>query len=582
MAPQELRISGSAHVLCLGNRPWPPSDGDLKRAVKLIQTSQPVRDPSYPEVEGLPNTYDTFHLTGDGLTSDKREHALTAARHYHSNQKAHFLGFQMNQNLQYSKDFSTYLDTSLNNVGDPFSTGNLTINSKFMERAVLDYFALLWNARCPHNSTDTESYWGFLLTMGCTEGNLYGMWNARDYLSGKMVMNDTSVKRKVNSQRTSYDGATNHNSPLRLKYNQAKCPDDNPNAYTPIAFYSQDTNYSFAKAMTMLAIRTFYEVGHEMYRDECPLEDYHGQDWPEEVPSEESGAIDVDALTTLVEFFAKRGYPIIVCFNYGTTYKGAYDDVEAAGKKLMPILKQHNLFERKVSCNSEDENQFDCRTGYWFHVDGALGAAYMPFIEMAYNAKLTDNRGPNFDFRLPYVHSIAVSGHKWLGVPMPCGVYMTKVKYRMSPPDNPEYTGTPDTTFACSRNGISPMILWDNIARHSYSDYVKKALRLEAMTQYTVRRLRDLEKKLATDLLVARTPLALTVRFKETNKKIITKFSLSTKVLHGIRYCHVYIMDHVTTHLIEEFIRDLQQDGAFPHQDYIKSVGQPHIRRSTP
>ncbi|MFD2284413.1 hypothetical protein ACFSUJ_34900 [Streptomyces lusitanus] len=51
-----------------------------------------------------------------------------------------------------------------------------------------------------------------------------------------------------------------------------------------------------------------------------------------------------------------------------------------------------------------------------------------------------------------------MSGHKWPGAPWPCGIYMTKVKYQISPPSQPEYIGAPDTTFAGSRNGFSPLI----------------------------------------------------------------------------------------------------------------------------
>ena len=39
------------------------------------------------------------------------------------------------------------------------------------------------------------------------------------------------------------------------------------------------------------------------------------------------------------------------------------------------------------------------RKGYWIHVDGALGASYMPFLQMAYNQGCTDIKpGPIFDF----------------------------------------------------------------------------------------------------------------------------------------------------------------------------------------
>lgn len=552
--------------LLVGDRPWPPSDSDLKRAVKFCHVSEPTQDPSevYPEVEGLPDTYDLFRLGSLAMPEDKRQRALMQAREYHTHQKHHLLGFQCNQALHYSKAFSSYLDTHVNNIGDPYTTGNFTINSKFMERSVLDYYAALWNARWPHDKNDLDSYWGFSLTMGSTEGNLYGMWNARDYLSGKKLLIDDGTGNngttRSQKRRRTVDKPAVH---PRLVYVQAPPPEESPNAYTPIAFYSEDTHYSLAKAVTMLAIRTFSEVGRELFLEDCPLEDWTGNGWPDEVPSHDNGSIDIEALATLVEFFAAKGYPILVCFNYGTTFKGAYDDVEAAGYRLLPILVKYGLDERKVYYDDSNLQQFDVRTGYWFHVDGALGAAYMPYIEMAHKAKIIKERGPNFDFRLPFVHSIAMSGHKWLGIPNPCGIYMTRTKNQMLPPDNPDYIGTPDTTFAGSRNGLSAMLLWDYHARHSYSDLVEKALRLEALAKYAEELLLELQKQLGKDLWVARTPLALTVRFRQANAELVTKYTLASETLNGRKYSHIFMMEHVTKALLDEFVEELSHEGAF-------------------
>lgn len=197
----------------------------------------------------------------------------------------------------------------------------------------------------------------------------------------------------------------------------------------------------------------------------------------------------------------------------------------------------------------------------------------MPFVEMAYNAEKIARRGPNFDFRLPFVHSIAMSGHKWIGAPCPCGIYMTKTKYQLRPPDNPEYIGSPDTTFAGSRNGLSAMILWDYLAKTSYEGEMEKALYTEKMAEYAVQKLKKLEQHLGESLWVERTPLSLTIRFKQANPDIIFKYSLSSETLfvNGQKraYNHIFIMAHVTTQLIDQLITDLRQPGAFPSQPTV-------------
>ena len=43
----------------------------------------------------------------------------------------------------------------------------------------------------------------------------------------------------------------------------------------------------------------------------------------------------IEKLTALITFFTGKGHPAIVVFNYGSTFKGAYDDVEKAGEAIM-------------------------------------------------------------------------------------------------------------------------------------------------------------------------------------------------------------------------------------------------------
>lgn len=448
-----------------------------------------------------------FEIPPNGQTADQQKTAFAEVHHYVNRQKERFLGYQTEENIEYQKRIAPFLDVSMNNVGDPFVDGNYTINTKFVERMVLDYFASLWNAKWPSQGPylkddgrwergDPESYWGYVLTMGSTEGNLYAMLNARDYLSGQTLLDDEICGEDAH-------GRTITTSQLYAHYPQA--PQENPNAYTPVAFFSEDTHYSIVKAMSVEKIETFGALGNRLYPNDNPLG--KGEVWPAEVPSEApaeglpvgSGAIDVDKLVKYVEFFAEKGYPIIVVLNYGTTFKGAYDNIDQATLALETVLKKHGLYERQVPVDPNDPSKTETRTGYWIHVDGALGASYMPFVKMAANLReyegfFEENHcytGPDFDFRNPMVHSIVTSGHKWPGAPWPTGVYMTKHQFMVSPPDNPTYIGSPDTTFAGSRSGISPLILWDYFAKHSYEKQIELAMKGQKMAQYAYEKLQE-------------------------------------------------------------------------------------------
>ena len=300
-----------------------------------------------------------------------------------------------------------------NNVGDPFAVGAPNyIQPKWVERNVLDYFASLWNAKWPHDPTDPDSYWGYVLTMGSTEGNMHAMWNARNYLSGKYVQILKSKDRELGPVKTTF----NVNKGIFLTAN--------PNSMTPVLLFSQNSNISLNKVSDIVNLLPFNVVGEDMYPNENPL----GGEWVEGVPCSGGdagpGAIDINALEQLVDFFSGKGLPIVVIFNYGTTLKGACDDIQSAGERLVKILKKTNMYEQVV-IDPDNPAVHVARKGFWFHVDGALSAAYMPFLEMAYKNRLTDVKPASmFDFRLDYISSVVTSGHKYIGTPWPCGIYI--------------------------------------------------------------------------------------------------------------------------------------------------------------
>ncbi|MDS1860020.1 pyridoxal-dependent decarboxylase [Vibrio vulnificus] len=543
-----------------------------------------------------------FEIPPIGQSEDEQDTAFSQVQQYVNRQKARFLGYQTEEKIDYGKRIAPFLDISMNNVGDPFVDGNYTISTKFVERMVLDYFASLWNAKWPSQGPylkadgswdrgDPESYWGYVLTMGSTEGNLYAMLNARDYLSGQTLLDDEICGEDAH-------GRTITTSQLYAHYPQA--PQENPNAYTPVAFFSEDTHYSIVKAMSVEKIETFGALGNRLYPNDNPLG--KGEVWPAEVPSEApveglpvgSGAIDVDKLVKYVEFFAEKGYPIIVVLNYGTTFKGAYDNIDQATLALETVLKKHGLYERQVPVDPNDPSKTETRTGYWIHVDGALGASYMPFVKMAANLReyegfFEENHcytGPDFDFRNPMVHSIVTSGHKWPGAPWPTGVYMTKHQFMVSPPDNPAYIGSPDTTFAGSRSGISPLILWDYFAKHSYEKQIELAMKGQKMAQYAYEKLQEVanywEDKGADigvpkGLWLQRTPLSLSLIFCQPKDDIIFKYSLAKEEIDEPnpetgrktrKYVHMFTMWDVTEKLIDELCDDLKADDAFNVADF--------------
>ncbi len=531
----------------------------------------------YPDVPGI--TPENFELGEGGISLNQYNKAQEELKNYAEKQQATFLGYQTNQNIDYSI-YAPYLKCLFNNIGDPFTSGNFTMNTKFMERMVLDYFARLWHAETPHvdidpeNPQTNESYWGYVVSMGSSESNVFGLWNARDYLAGRELLVDDDAAKEAKLASEQNPGVLYSAKP-RVIVSDPVAPEDNPNYYTPIAFYSQDTHYSVVKSMRALNIKTFYEEAMNNHYV-CPLKwpDDYPEGYPEplpgfypkEVPSNPDGTICITSLVKLVASFVEMGYPVIISLNYGTTFKGAYDDVESIVNELNAheLLKKAEIDDDPVTGTKRKRNNF------WIHVDGALSASYAPYL---INGEKASWKLPNFDFAIPEVCSVLMSGHKFPGAPWPCGVFMTRTKYQLEPPANPHYLGSPDSTFAGSRNGFSAMILWDYIAKNSKTDLTEKATKAERMAAYLEQQLRKVQEQpqMPDDIWVERTPNSITVHFKKMADDLVFKYSLSSEIVYvngeQREYNHIFCMDHVDEALIDQLIADvLAHPNPFPEQ----------------
>jgi histidine decarboxylase len=154
------------------------------------------------------------------------------------------------------------------------------------------------------------------------------------------------------------------------------------------------------------------------------------------IPTLPMGEIDYDLLAR--ELDQNREYPAIINVNIGTTVKGAVDNLD----RILRILETLEI----------------PRERFHIHCDGALFALMMPFIDYA----------PEISFAKP-IDSIAVSGHKMLGCPMPCGIALCRKEHVEKLEDHIEYLNTKDTTIMGSRNGQAPLYMWYSLRKKGIS-----------------------------------------------------------------------------------------------------------------
>eukprot|EP00007_Cunea_sp_BSH-02190019_P006569 CAMPEP_0174244180 /NCGR_PEP_ID=MMETSP0417-20130205/34362_1 /TAXON_ID=242541 /ORGANISM="Mayorella sp, Strain BSH-02190019" /LENGTH=601 /DNA_ID=CAMNT_0015323817 /DNA_START=35 /DNA_END=1837 /DNA_ORIENTATION=+ len=143
-----------------------------------------------------------------------------------------------------------------------------------------------------------------------------------------------------------------------------------------------------------------------------------------------NGEIDYDHLEARLTAHADR--PALINCNVGTTVKGAVDNLD----RILEILTRTGYTEDR----------------FYIHCDGALFALIIPFLKEALDVNFTKPIG-----------SMSVSGHKFMGCPMPSGVCITRKEHIKKLEQHIDYLNSKDTTIMGSRNGQSALFLWHTI-----------------------------------------------------------------------------------------------------------------------
>lgn len=346
------------------------------------------------------------------------------------------LGYPIAQDFDYSELFDL-LNYPLNNLGDPLVESTYDLNSRSIEREVVQFFCDLFKA--PEGNS-----WGYVANGG-SEGNLYSLYVAREVY---------------------------------------------PNG---IVYYSEATHYSVQKNISLLGMPSIL------------------------IRSQDNGEIDYDDLNDAVH--NNRDRPAIIVANIGTTMTEAKDDIA----KIKQVLKRSAI------------------RNHYIHCDAALAGVYLAAL----------GHGGVFDFSAG-ADSIAISGHKFIGSPIPCGVVMVKKSYKDRIGKVIPYIGTVDTTITGSRNGHSPLFLWYAIHKMGVEGIKERALASIEMAKYTEEKLREI------GLNAWRNENAITVVFPRPSKETCTKWQIATEG----DLSHIICMPGISKESIDLCLADIKRDNA--------------------
>jgi histidine decarboxylase len=255
-----------------------------------------------------------------------------------------------------------------------------------------------------------------------------------------------------------------------------------------VVYYSEHTHYSAAKIVRVLGARSI------MIR---------GQD---------NGEMDYDDLRETLKLH--RDVPPIIFANIGTTMHGAVDDLT----RIRALLKELAI------------------TRHYLHADAALSGMILPWVE--------DPQPFGFDAG---VDSIAVSGHKFIGSPMPCGVALARRRHVDRVARSVEYVGCMDTTIAGSRNALTPIILWSALQRWGEAGLKRRALHCLALADYAI------ERFATAGIPAWRHRNSNTVVFPRPGRSVIDRWQMAPS--HDI--AHIITMPHVTCAIIDRVVADV-------------------------
>lgn len=346
------------------------------------------------------------------------------------------IGYPVNQDFDYS-ELLPFLKYSANNVGDPFHNSNFRTNCHAIEREVIARFAQL-------TRLDPAAAWGYV-TNGGTEGNMYGLYLAREL------------------------------------YPQG------------VAYFSQDTHYSVLKNLRVLNMRNIM------------------------IKSQDNGEIDYDDLYATIRI--NRDVPVIYLANIGATMKGAVDSLPAVREILDDLAI----------------------TQSYIHADAALSGMILPFVP--------EPQPFGFDAG---IDSIAISGHKLIGSPLPCGIVLTRKDYVARIARSIEYVGVMDTTLPGSRNAWTPLLLWYALERYGTDGFRELVTEMLAVAEYAVQRFQE------RGIPAWRNPNSVTVVFPRPPAAVFDKWQIAP--LGDL--AHLITMPHVTRAMVDELVDDCLTPGA--------------------
>lgn len=271
----------------------------------------------------------------------------------------------------------------------------------------------------------------------------------------------------------------------------AKCP-----SLEPILYVSEEAHYSLKKIGDIQNIETRTIRAFKM------------------------GEMDAEDLRQKLD--ASR--PALIAIAIGGTFKGAIDNQKAIAQVLAELKP----------------------VAVYRHLDAALFGGYLPFLEDACAREILNQQKMGFD-------SVAISGHKFLALNEPAGIFICKKENLKFVQENPvPYLNGVIPTLNCSRSGFDALKLYWRLK-------CVGADGLKQQAEHCLLMAKLLQTKLIQHGVKAwRNELSNTVFFERPKICAVKKYALACGFdEHFGELSHAVAMQYFTPEFVEEFALEI-------------------------
>ena len=152
-------------------------------------------------------------------------------------------------------------------------------------------------------------------------------------------------------------------------------------------------------------------------------------------------------------------------------------------------------------------------------------------------------------FKKP-IGSVTISGHKFLGCPMLCGVQITRKSYINNLSTNVEYIASVDATISGSRNGLTPIFLWYSLSAKGQVGLQKDVKRCLDNAKY----LKDRLQQAGISVMLNELSIIVVLE-RPRDHEFVRRWQLSCVK----DMAHVIVMPGITREMLDNFLSELVQ-----------------------